>query len=109
MRLDTAGTIAHGQATEQDLRNAFRDDARRGEYIILSQRPEVYMQAAGEADGPYQLEYRDGNGQQHYYAEGEWRKDDVERAFLWYLVGDSRWRTNFHWKKLELKPWWKFW
>jgi len=109
MKLETAGSIAYGQVTEEDLREAFRDDARRGEYIILSQQPEIYMQAAGEANGPYQLEYRDGNREQHYHAEGEYRKDDVERAFLWYLAGDSRWRTDIRWKKLEFKPWWKFW
>lgn len=109
MRLDTAGSIAHSEATIEDLRQAFRDDARRGEYIILSQKPEIYIQAAGEADGPYQLEYRDGSGQQHYQAEDELWKEDVERAFLCYLAGDSRWRTNCRWKKLKLKPWWKFW
>jgi hypothetical protein len=109
MELDTAGSIAYRQVTEGNLREAFRNDAQRGEYIILSQQPEVYMQAAGEDDGPYQLEYRDGDANEHYQAEGELGKDDVERAFLWYLAGDARWRTEFRWKKLEFKPWWKFW
>jgi hypothetical protein len=109
MELQTAGSIAHSHVTDDELREAFRDDARRGEYIILCQQPEIYMQAAGEDDRPYQLEYRDGDGDQHYQAEGELGKEDVERAFRWYFAGDSRWRTGFRWKKLEFKSWWKFW
>jgi hypothetical protein len=66
------------------------------------------MQAAGDVGGPYQLEYRDGGSDRHYRAEGEVRKGDVERAFVWYLAGDARWRTGFRWRKLEQTPWWKF-
>lgn len=74
-----------------------------------SQQPQIYMQAFGEADGPYSLEYRDGDDEHHFQAAGGYCKDDVQRAFLWYLTGDSRWQTEFHWQVLERKPWWKIW
>ena len=108
MTLETGSSPVVKHATEQDLRNAFKDDEGRGEFIILSQRPEVYMQAGGE-DEPFNLEYRDGDAERHYRAEDVFRKEDVERAFVWYLSGDSRWKSEFRWKKIDLKSWWKFW
>src|SRR5262245_10225861 len=111
MNLETAQSISCDAVTEAQLRAAFQDDARRGEFIVLSQdhKQEVYIQAAGEADGPYSLEYRDGDEEHHFQATGDYHKDDVQRAFLWYLAGDTRWRTEFSWQKLERRPWWKFW
>jgi len=108
MKLETAESSSVDHATEQHLRDAFKEDANRGEFIILSQKPEVYIQAGGE-DEPFTLEYRDGDAEHHYRAENASRKEDVERAFVWYLAGDSRWRTDFVWKKLKAKPWWRFW
>jgi hypothetical protein len=109
MKLETAQDLRFDNVTEEQLREAFRDDGRRGELIILSAKPEVYIQAAGEGEGPYALEYREGDDQHHYSAGDAFRKEDVLRAFQWYLAGDSRWRTEFSWQKIELKPWWKFW
>ena len=109
MKLETAESLQFGQVTEEQLREAFRDDEGRGEFIILSQSPRTFIQAGGEGDGPYSLEYRDGDDEHHFQAEGDYRKDDVLRAFLWYLAGDSRWRTEFRWQKLARKPWWKIW
>ncbi len=123
MELECEGTISAANATEADIRNAFADDAGRGEFLILSQAPDVYMQAAGEGDGPYALEYRQGNGDQHFHTTDEPTKAQVQSAFLKYLTNDPTWQQDFHWKKLELnawpkfpsfenapkKPWWKFW
>ena len=109
MKLETAQSLRFAQVTEEQLREAFRDDARRGEFIILSQQPQTYIQAGGEADGPYRLEYRDGDADHHFQAAADYRKEDVQRAFLWYLAGDTRWQTEFPWRKQEQKPWWRFW
>ena len=109
MKLETAQSIGFDKVTEEQLRAAFRDDMGRGEYVILSHEPEIYMQASGEGDGPYSLEYRDSDREHHFQAAGDYRKADVLRAFLWYLAGDARWRTEFRWQKLARKPWWKIW
>jgi hypothetical protein len=109
MELETAQSIAFDSLTEAQLREAFHDDLGRGEFIILSEQPQVFIQAAGEGDGPYSLEYRDGDDEHHFYAGDDYRKDDVERAFCWYLAKDPRWRTEFPWQKVEHKSWWKFW
>src|SRR6266487_200927 len=100
MKLQTAGTRGFPEVNEQQLRQTFDDDERRGEFVILSQAPEVYIQASGDEDGPYSLEYRDGDGDHHFSAVGELRKEDVPRAFLWYLAGDTRWRSELSWEKM---------
>lgn len=102
MKLETAGSRGFPDVSEQQLRKTFDDDDGRGEFIILSQNPDTYMQASGYADGPYCLEYRDGDGDHHFSAGGEFRKEDILRAFLWYLAGDARWRAEFTWEHLKI-------
>ena len=109
MKLETAGSIGFDQISEQQLRDAFANDQGRGEFVILSQKSEVYIQASGEDDGPYALEYRDGGDDHHFSAGESFRKAEVLQAFLWYLAGDPRWRSEFSWQKPERKPWWRFW
>jgi len=109
MKLECAGSISSGNATEAEVRRAFADDGGRGEFIILSQADEMYIQAAGEADDPYVMEYREGSDDRHFECTRELKKSEAEAAFLKYLKGDSTWKTDFQWKKQEKKPWWKFW
>ena len=116
MHLETAQDIEHANVTESQLREAFRDDMGRGEYIILDRGErkrgrgtEHYIQAAGEMDDLYVLQYREGDDEHHFSADGEYTKAQVEQVFVWYLQNDGRWRTDFPWKKEEIKPWWKFW
>jgi hypothetical protein len=52
MRLDCEKGQPVQDVTEADLQNAFANDAGRGEFIILSETDEVYIQAAGEGEGP---------------------------------------------------------
>jgi hypothetical protein len=112
MKLQTEGHMHAVDATEREIQEAFLDDAGRGEFTILSRSDEVYMQAAGEGDGPFTLEFRDGDAQNHFRCVREPSKSEVERAFLKYLAGDDSWRADFSWQKLEFKPckpWWRFW
>ena len=109
MKLETAEAIEIDNVTQEQVHDAFGDDAKRGDFIILSQQPQIYIQASGEEEGPYSLEYREGDDEHHFHAGDYFNKEVVARAFCWYLAGDARWRTEFGWKKLERKPWWKFW
>ena len=101
MHLTTAEEIDHENVTEAQLREAFRNDAKRGEFIILSSSEQHYIQAYGERDGPYELEYREGDKKHHFRAKDEYNKTRVEQAFVWYLNGDDRWRTDFPWEKMK--------
>jgi len=109
MELECAQSFSSGHATEEDIQRAFAEDKIRGEYIILSQADQVFMQAAGEDEGPYILEYRDGGGDHHYQCPHDLTKDQVQAAFLKYLAGDTSWQQDHEWQPLEMKPWWKFW
>jgi hypothetical protein len=112
MKLECEGRIASADATEADIRNALADDDGRGEFIILSQADEVYLQASGEADGPFVIEYRDGGEDRHFECTRDVSKSEVETVFFKYLKNDPTWRTDLEWKPLEMKskkPWWKLW
>jgi hypothetical protein len=109
MELTSAGSVNFTNATEIDIRTAFADDAGRDEFIILSQSELTYMQASGECEGPYTLEYQDASTDKHYQCPDDLNKDQVQAAFLKYLNNDTSWRTGIQWQLLENKPWWKFW
>ena len=119
MKLETGARISSRDVTEEELVNAFEDDVGRGELIILSQAEEVFIQAAGEGDEPYLLEYREGDEDYHFQCARKVPKASVQSAFIKYLRGDESWKTDFEWKPLqevppekgssENKPWWKFW
>ena len=109
MELKTAQSFGAKNATEEDIRTAFADDSRRGEFVIIEESDHAFMQAAGELDGPYSLEYREAEHQ--YYCDKKVSKAEVEAAFLKYLRHDHSYRSDFGWKKLDIsaKPWWKIW
>ena len=100
MTLETEASGQISNVTEHQLRQIFEDAEGIGEFVILSQGPETYIQAAGDGDGPYCLEYRDGGADRHFEASGDFTKKDVQKAFLWYLAGDPRWQTGFSWKNM---------
>ena len=109
MDLECAGGISANPVTQMDIERAFDDDKGRGEYIILSQNPDTFMQAAGEGNGPYVLEYRDGEIPAHFQCTMKLVKAQVRDAFIKYFNGDPTWETSYEWEPLSDKPWWKFW
>ena len=111
MQLETAGRISSDHVTENELVNAFQDDKGREDFIILSKREQIYIQASGVNDDPYVIEYREGDDEHHFQSVNEVSKDTVLKTFLKYLKNDSSWKTDIEWERLELKngPWWKIW
>jgi hypothetical protein len=112
MNLDTAQNISHKNISEAELLRAFQDDKGRGEFIILSDG-DHFIQAGGEQDGPYDMEYQEGDTAHHFRCRTDVSKSDVQAAFLKYLRRDPSWKSDFQWETLDLetkpKPWWKFW
>ncbi len=70
---------------------------------------EIDLDQSDEYDDPYTLEYREGGADRHFQCTRDLSKVEVEAAFLKYLRRDTSWKTDFSWKQLENKPWWKFW
>jgi len=105
MNLECEGGMQAKSVTAQQLRQAFADDTARGEFIILSAQDQVYIQAAGEDEGPYELEYREGGDQTHFRCTDELTKQQVEAAFVKYLEGDASWRQDHRWEPLYPDAW----
>jgi hypothetical protein len=100
-KLETEKSRRFGDVTEELLRKVFGDERVRGEFVVLSKDSQIYIQTRGNGEGPYCLEYRDGDAEHHFQAGDKLRREEVLRAFLWYLADDPRWRTDFPWRKLE--------
>jgi hypothetical protein len=87
-------------ATEQTIEEVFADDTLRGEFVILEpdadQAP--FLQAGGEGDGPYTVEYKEAGKQ--YQCVRQLTKQEVKEAFLDYFRGGSVWRTRNEWKEM---------
>jgi PAS domain S-box-containing protein len=101
MNLITPGKwVVIGSVTPQALKEVFADDLRRGEFVILEADKNTFLQASGEGDGPFLLEYKAAGEQ--YRALDQPTKDEVKEAFLDYLRGGSEWRTRRPWKQLVI-------
>ena len=101
MDLIMAGSKAVLGVDAQLVEEILADDSRRGEFVILQVDKNTFLQASGEGDGPYVLEYKDGG--QQFQALDEPTKDEVREAFLDYLRGGSEWKTKRHWRQLAAR------
>jgi hypothetical protein len=75
------------------------------EFAILAVDHDTYIQYAGQKKRPseYVLEYQDGSLDRHYQAvDRPIAVDRVTAVFLKYLRGDSSWRSDFRWEKMDL-------
>jgi hypothetical protein len=73
-------------------------------YGILSPTDDgmTYIQCVKYDEPKYHLEYQDGSLDKHYRATDEQiTLDRVVSAFRKYLRGDSSWRDDFHWEKMD--------
>ena len=78
-------------ATEELVRELLRDDARRGEYMIMMDDADEdrfvqiacdYEDVGGANDGCFDLEYQDGTNGNLYHCKRRVSADEVERIFL---------------------------
>jgi hypothetical protein len=99
--IECDGPFSSSNATEADLHHAFDDDNARGGHIIFAAPDETYIQAAGEGDGPYVMEYRTAGDTANYHADRQLSKEEVRAAFVQFFRGDSTWRTSRQWKREE--------
>lgn len=113
MELECAGNLGVSDATEDTIKHAFTDDDARGEFLILSRSSQEYLQAYGDGDGPFQLEYREGEEIRHFRTKEDVTKEEAKKTFLFYLQGNPEWKSRHQWEPLLTKtknaPWWKFW
>ena len=94
-------------ATEELVRELVRNDARRGEFMIMSDDADEerfvqiacdYDDVGGKSDGRFDLEYQDGTNGNLYHCKRRVSADEVERIFLDELDGRGEWRSDFDWE-----------
>ena len=94
-------------ATEELVRELVRDDARRGEYMIMMDDADEerfvqiacdYEDVGGKSDGCFDLEYQEGTGGRLFHCKRRVSVDEVERVFLDELAGRIEWRGDFDWE-----------
>ena len=109
MKIETANT-AEQVASPKLIKELVRNDARRGEFMIMMDDAdeERFVQIAGDyddvgvfckGDGCFDLEYRDGKEGQLFHCKRRVSADEVERVFLDELAGRGEWRSGFEWEK----------
>ena len=99
--LECAQSFSASDASEADINRAFDDDAARGEYIILTAPDGGFIQAFGEMDGLYVLEYHDETSKKEFRASRKLSKTEVRQAFLQYFHGNPIWQTTRQWNSVK--------
>ena len=110
MRIETE-RMKEREATAELIRQLVRNDALRGEFMILSDETddENFVQVAcdyddvgGKSDGRFDLEYRTGHGSPLFHCTSRVGADDVERVFLDFLERRTGWRQDFSWERQNM-------
>lgn len=99
--LDCGGEFSVPDCRDVDIERAFAGESLPGDgYVILTAPDGSVIQAAGDGDGPYTLEYIDASSDAHVVADGEPNKARVREIFLLYRRGDKRWRDIHEWRPM---------
>ena len=95
---DAVGGRLVSSVSEAQLDQAL-DALARGdiEYVILEDG-DAFLQAAGEGDGPYVLQFTPGSGQDLIDLRGGANADTMRDIFRRYRGGDSDWRIRYSWE-----------
>jgi hypothetical protein len=110
MYLETAQSISADPATPADISLAVFDDARRGEFLILSKSKTSFVQAAGSCE-PFHVEFYDDVETQERPKQciRTLSAPELEHLLLRYLAGAPDWHSNHDWELQPAPKWWQFW
>lgn len=103
MELDICGDKIIKKPSDQDIRNAFAglDTKTSAAFVILSRTTMTYIQAAGDRNVGFDLEYQDGTIEEHFKAKDKLMTiDDVVDAFIAYRNGDKNWKNGFDFERI---------
>jgi hypothetical protein len=89
--------IAISNPTAPQLVEAIEALARAEIEFVILEQGDAFLQAAGEGDGPYQLEYKAGPDAPLLAVKGCADKETLRRVMLAYRRGESSWQTSQTW------------
>lgn len=107
MELDLCGERAVKNPTPELIALELERYASRSDFFaVLATSPMTYLQTAGNQEELYALEYQDGSTNRHFETT---RKRlsllEVQQAFERYIKGDTRWKSEFEWRRIEVRNW----
>ncbi len=86
--------------TAPQLVEAIEAMARADIEFVILENGDAFLQAAGEGDGPYQLEYRPRADGPQIAVDGGVDKETLRRVMLAYRRGDSGWKGSLSWSAI---------
>lgn len=105
MQLTINGQI-HSENPDADQLKSAVANLGGEEFLILSRGSdddELYIQTYHNKDDSWQLEYRDGSADRHFYLDPQSITiDDVTDALVMYLNDPASIEEKWTWKKLDL-------
>jgi hypothetical protein len=88
------------EATAARIRELIGNDQERGDFIILSQEDELYLQTTGR-DDVFITEYRDGSADRHFVSKQPLTAEQLEEVMVRYLNQDPDWKETCEWQPLS--------
>ena len=102
MRLNINDTDHLDSPTESDIRKCI-ETLGVDQFVVLWQEEGFFVQSYHNADGTFELEYRQGSADQHYKVESnKITVADVVRAFCLFLAGSEELVSCCDWELLDL-------
>jgi hypothetical protein len=96
----TAAGSAIAEVTEAQLVDAIDAMARGDIEFVILEDGEAFLQAAGDGDGPYQLEFRAGAEAEQLEVPGGVDRATVQARLTAFRRRDARWRDSLDWSPL---------
>lgn len=90
--------------SDEDIRDAFSKlDTKTGvDFIILGPTAMTYIQASGDRNVGFDLEYQEGTVDKHFRAkEKHITLKDVVNAFIAYRNGSTNWQDKFDFERIS--------
>jgi len=90
--------------SDEDIRDAFSklDTKTDVAFIILGPTKMTYIQATGDRNVGFELEYQEGTIDEHFRAKDKHiTLDDVVNAFIAYRNGSTNWQDKFDFERIS--------
>ncbi len=99
MKLETSHGI-ESEATPERIQELILNEEQRGDFIILSQEDQIYLQTTGEND-KFHTEYRNGDEDQHFTSKLPLTGNELYGLMVRYLEKEPHWQDKHEWEPLK--------
>jgi hypothetical protein len=103
--LDICGEKQIQNPTEADIRQAVLslDTDKNSAFVILATSDMTYLQAIGDNNVGFDLEYQDGDTEHHYQAKrNNITGEEIIRKLVLYCAGTDDWKKAEEWGAIKV-------